>query len=211
RVTTRQFVMKSYDLQVQFLSPDGTPRSKELEVTTLFGGLAEDGNVSVRLMPGSTDDFALNVAVAATKTRWAAAAFLGVVGILVLGGAFIFVVFAIARQSRRVVRAARTGTPVACELVSREQVLHQGNPTGAEIFKFKLPPATPGAPPAEVSYQFRTKGSDVVLLASGKSVLALVPRDTPSNAILVLRDYYPLRLSDAERLQADAAVASAQR
>ncbi|HEY3494134.1 MAG TPA: hypothetical protein VGK73_05585, partial [Polyangiaceae bacterium] len=47
RVTTRQFVMKSYDLQVQFLSPDGTPRSKELEVTTLFGGLAEDGNVSV--------------------------------------------------------------------------------------------------------------------------------------------------------------------
>ena len=39
-VTTRQFVLKSYDLTVQFVSPGGALQNKHLELTTLFGGIA---------------------------------------------------------------------------------------------------------------------------------------------------------------------------
>ena len=73
RVTTRQFVLKSYELTVQFVTPDGTLRNKNLELTTLFGGIAEEREPTVRLMPGSVDDFALSLAVDVAKTRWAAA------------------------------------------------------------------------------------------------------------------------------------------
>ena len=211
RVTTRQFVLKSYELTVQFVTPDGTLRNKNLELTTLFGGIAEEREPTVRLMPGSVDDFALSLAVDVAKTRWAAAAFFVVIGILLLGGACAGIVYAIARQSRRILRAARTGTPQACELISREPILYQGSPTGTDTFKFKVASAVAGAPPTEVKYQLRTKGSDVVQLASGKAVLALVPAGAPDKAILVLRDYYPLGFSDSERMQADAAVASGQR
>ncbi|HEV8547601.1 MAG TPA: hypothetical protein VGQ57_01215 [Polyangiaceae bacterium] len=209
-VTERQFVLKTYQLKVEFLSPNGAPQSKPLEVTTLFGGLEDAGKITVRLMPGSVDDFALNVAVGATSTRWAAVAFLVIVGIALLGGTCLFLVFSIAKQCRRVLRAARAGAPVAAELLSREHLLHQGKPTGTEVFKFKLPPSAAGGSPMDVKYQCRTKGSDVIVLAAGKAVLAVVPQNVPSNAILLLRDYYPLRLSDAQRLQADAAVAGAQ-
>jgi len=207
KVTTRQFVLKSYDLQVTYRVPDGGRRQKKLEVVTLFSGLNADGDLTVRLLPQDPDDYALSAAVEASGGRWAGAAFFGVVGILLLGGTCSFLTFTLSRQWMRATRAARTGVPVTCALLKRESILHQGRPTGSETFTFKVPPAAAGGVETEVTYQMKTAGSDALTLGGGNSVLAIVPSEAPKDAILLLRNYYPLALSDSQRLQAEATVA----
>jgi hypothetical protein len=204
-VTTRQFVLNSYDLKVHYRAPDGQLQERPLKFETL-GSMPDDQQTSVRLAPGSADDFALSSAVAASGKRWAAAAFFGGVGIFLLGGAFAVLAFATSKQWRRVHLAAQHGAPVRCQLLAREQVLNQGKPTGAEKLTFRVP-ASPGHPELDVSYQLRTKGSDVVTLEAGAAVLALVPAQAPQGAILLLRDFYPLDLDQDQRRQAEQALA----
>jgi hypothetical protein len=204
-VTTRQFVLNSYDLKVRYKTLDGQVREQPLKFDTL-GSMPDDDATTVRLAPGSMDDFALSSAVAASGKRWAATAFFGGVGIFLLGGAFGVLGFATSKQWRRVHHAARHGTPLACRLLSREKVLNQGKDTGSEKLTFRVP-AGPGHPELDVSYQLRTKGSAVIALDGGAAVLALVPADAPQGAILLLSDFYPIELGDAERRQAEQAIA----
>lgn len=207
QVTTRQFVLNSYDLKVHYRTPDGASHVRPLKFDTL-GSLPDDEATTVRLAPGSTEDFALSSAVAASGKRWASAFFFGVVGIALLGGAFGALGFAAARQWRRVARAARLGRPRSCPLVAREQIMNQGRETGAEKLTFRVEPGEPGRPARDVSYQLRTKGSAVITLDGGASVLALVPEARPDDAILLLSDFYPIELGSAERAQAEQAVRS---
>lgn len=204
QVTTRQFVLNSYDLKVHYKTPDGQIRERPLKFDTL-GSMSDEEATSVRLAPGSLDDFALGSAVAASGKRWGATAFFGGVGIFLLGGAFSALGFATSKQWRRVHHAARHGTAVACQLLAREQVLNQGKDTGSEKLTFRVP-AGIGHPALDVSYQLRTKGSAVITLDAGAAVLALVPRDAPQSAILLLRDFYPIELAEAERRQAEQAI-----
>lgn len=102
----------------------------------------------------------------------------------------------------------RTGRAVVCRLIDREPVLYQGRPTGSETVKFAVPPQVPGASETEVSYVLRTKGNDVILLDARRAVLAIVPPESPCEAILILRNYHPLGLTDSERQQADAALSN---
>jgi hypothetical protein len=206
KVTTRQFVLSSYDLKVHYQTPDGQVREHPLKFDT-FGSMPEDQGTSVRLAPGATDDFALNSAVDVSGKRWAAAAFFGGVGIFLFGGGLIALAFATSKQWRRVHHAARQGTALACQLLARERIVNEGKDTGAEKLTFRIP-AHSGRPPLEVSYQLRTKGSDVITLNGGAAVLALVPADGPQDAILLLRDFYPIELSEAERRQAEQAIAA---
>lgn len=205
-VTTRKFVLNSYDLNVHYATPDGQVHHRPLKVET-FGSMPDDHETTVRLAPDSSDDFALNSAVAASGKRWAAAAFFGIVGIFLLGGAFTAGAFAASKQWRRVRHAARHGRPLRCQLVSREQILNQGKPTGSEKLTFRIA-AEPARPTHDVSYQLRTKGSDVITLDSGASVLALVAPDAQEGAILLLRDFYPIELGETERKQAEQAIAA---
>jgi hypothetical protein len=203
-VTTRQFVLNSYKLKVHYRTPDGELREQPLEFETL-GSMPDDQESTVRLAPGSVSDFALSSAVAVSGKRWAAAAFFGGIGIFLLGGAFAVLAFATSKQWRRVHHAARRGQALSCQLLAREQVLNQGKDTGSTKLTFRVA-ANSGQPPLDVSYQLRTKGSDVITLDGGASVLALVPPDAPQGAILLLRDFYPIELGEIERRQAEQAI-----
>lgn len=205
-VTTRKFVLNSYELKVHYTTPDGQAREQPLEFDT-FGSMADDQATTVRLAPGSANDFALNSAVEASGKRWAAAAFFGGVGIFLLGGVFTALAFAASKQWRQVHHAARHGTALACQLLAREQILNQGKDTGSEKLTFRVPHHA-GRPPVDVSYQLRTKGSGVISLDGGAAVLALVPTDAPERAILLLNDFYPIALGEAERRQAEQAIAA---
>src|SRR6478609_7332416 len=79
-VTTRQFVLSSYDLKVSDRTPDGRAHEQPLKFDT-FGTIPDDRESTVRLAPGNSDDFALSTAVAVSGKRWASAAFFGVVGV----------------------------------------------------------------------------------------------------------------------------------
>jgi hypothetical protein len=208
KVTTRQFVLKSYHLEVEFSSPDGRERHHKVEFDTLFGALPKDGPMEVRVSPDNPNDFTLGAVVEIASKRWAAVGFFGVVGIFLIGGSFTIITWASTRQWRRVARAAHSGVPVSCPFVHREAVINQGRPTGAEKFTFRVPAAVAKGIDVEVTYQCRTKDNDIIQLSGEKYVLALVPPDAPTQAILLLRDYYPLRLSSSDRLQADSAIAS---
>jgi len=205
QVTTRQFVLNSYDLMVHYRSPDGQPRDLPLRFDTL-GSMPDEQQTTVRLTPAKFEDFALSSAVDASGKRWAAALFFGLIGIVLLGGVFGLLAFAAGKQWRMVRKAARTGVPLACQLLSRERVLNQGRDTGAEKLTFRVPAAEPDRPARDVSYQLRTKGSDVITLDGGTAVLAIVPPGAPDDAILLLSDFYPLDLGGAERTRAEAAV-----
>jgi hypothetical protein len=171
--------------------------------------MADDAQPLVRLSKTDPEAFALNLAIEASGGRWGAVAFFWVVGIGLLGGCCGLLTYSVASQLRRVRRAAATGTPMLCPLISRERVLNQGRPTGAELFRFHVP----GADGRErvVKYQCRTKGCPVLTVASDRFVLAIVPPQAPEQAILLLQNYYPFVFSDAQKLSAEAALQTAAR
>ena len=209
-VTTRQFVLKSYALEVAYETPDGQSHKNELKFDTLFGGLADDGDIKVRVSPNNPDDFALNLAVDASGSRWASVAFFGVIGIFLLGGCFGLLTYTVASQTLRVRAAAKTGLPMLCTLLRREAVLNQGKPTGAEKFRFKIP-ALANHPEGEATYQCHTKKCRALTLANDQLVLAIVPPQNPSQAIILLEDYYPFVFSEAQKATATNAVQAALR
>lgn len=209
-VTTRQFVLKSYKLEVSYVSPgDGELHTGHLELDTLFGGIADDLQPMVRLSKGDPGAFALNTAVEASGVRWASVGFFFVVGIGLLGGCFGLLTYSVANQLRRVRRAAATGTPMLCPLVSRERVLNQGRPTGAELFRFQVPGSDGRETVAK--YQCRTKGCPALTMAGDRFVLAIVPPQAPTQAILLLQNFYPFVFSEAQKLSAKAALEAAGR
>jgi hypothetical protein len=206
QVTTRQFVLKSYRLDVSYVTPNGVSHAHKLEIETLFGGLDEEAEDRVRLSPTDPDDFALSSVVEASTTRYFAALFFLVVG----GGIAVAVAFfAVAsyRQIRRVRSAAQHGVLRLAPLLSRERVMANGRDTGAEKVIFRV--QRPDGGVVDVDWQLRTKGSELLTAQGGRAVLAVVPSTDPAQAVLMLVSFYPLALSPADAQQVRAALAGA--
>lgn len=200
QVTTRQFVLKSYKLDVEYTTPDGVRHPHELEVETLFGGLEEDVESRVRLSPTNPDDFAINTVVEASTARYFAALFF-----LVAGGGIAatlgYLAWMVYKQMRRVRRAAQDGVLRLTPLVSRERVFVNGQDTGAEKVVFRV--LQPDGAWVNVDYQLGTNGG-LLTTSDGSSVLAVVPRADPAQAVLMLTSLYPFVFSpsDAQQLRA---------
>jgi hypothetical protein len=205
-VTTRQFVLKSYRLDVGYVTPNGVSHAHKLEVETLFGGLDEEAADSVRLSPTDPDDFALASVVNASTTRYFAALFFLVVG-GGLAAAVAFFAVASYRQIRRVRTAAEHGVLRLAPLLSRERVMANGRDTGAEKIVFRVPRADGSA--VDVDWQLRTKGNELLTAHGGRAVLAIVPSTDPAQAVLMLASFYPLVFSAAEGQQLRMALAVA--
>ena len=118
------------------------------------------------------------------------------------------VVYASTKQLSKVSRAARHGTLRLGRLISRVPILHNGRPTGSETFQFAVRSHAPSEQETVVTHVARTKGNDVLTLSGTTHLLALVPPNAPADAILLLRDYYPLSLNEVERQRVDAAFAA---
>lgn len=205
-VTTRQFVLKSYKLDVLYVTPDQVRHPHKLEVETLFGGMDEDAEHTVRLSPTDPDDFALSIAVGATTTRYLAALFFLVVG-GGLAAAVAFFAVAALKQIRRVRSAADHGVLRLAPLVSREPVIVNGRDSGAEKVIFRV--QRPDGAEVNVDYQLRTKGNQLLTAHGGASVLAIVPAADPTQAVLLLDSLYPIAFSASDAEQLRAALASA--
>lgn len=86
-VTTRQFVFDSYKLVVDWVDPLGQYHQKEQEFETLFGSIDDNEPVEVRYLP--TDEghtIATSWSESVRTSRWAAIAFLVLIGLLVGAG-----------------------------------------------------------------------------------------------------------------------------
>jgi hypothetical protein len=193
-VRTSKFIFRNYKLQVAYRTPDGTPHQHPLELEMLGGSLDEDAPQVVRLSPTDPKQFALGPAVDSSGARYAAAIFFFVVG-WGIAAAFGAGVWAALRQIRRVSQAARSGKLSVARLLSREQVMNNGRPTGAEKVRFWLD--LPGTVPREVEYQLRTKGDALLTNRAGDRVLALASERDPSGAVLLLQSLYPISLDEA--------------
>lgn len=205
-VTTRQFVLKSYRLQVAYVTPDGARHQHPLELETLFGGIAEDVEYRVRLSPNDPEDFALSNVVAASTTRYWAALFFLVVG-GAIAAAVAFFAWAALKQLRRVRVAAEHGVLRLAPVVSRERVIVNGRDSGAEKVVFRVD--RPDGSQLDVDWQLRTKGSQLLTAHGGQAVLAIVPALDPALAVLMLESFYPLVLTAADAQQLRAALGSA--
>jgi hypothetical protein len=205
-VTTRQFVLKSYRLKVAYVTPDSVRHQHQLELETLFGGIDEEAEQTVRLAPDNPDDFALSGAVAATSRRYFAALFF-----LIVGGAIAvavaFLAWAALRQLRRVRVAAEHGVLRLAPLVRREPVIVNGRDSGAEKVVFRVD--RPDGGQLDVDWQLRTKGSQLLLGHGGRAVLAVVPAAEPALSVLMLESFYPLTFSPADAQQLRQALAAA--
>jgi hypothetical protein len=203
-VTTRQFVLKSYRLKVEYVTPDGVSHQHELEFDTLFGGMDEQSEQLVRLTPNQLDDFAFGPAVEAATPRYFAVLFF-----LLAGGGIAVAVAVLAlatyRQLVRVSAAARQGVLRPTPLVHRERVVVNGRDSGAEKVIFRL--TRPDGSPVDVTWQLRTKGDQLLVADEGRALLALVPPD-PLQAIALLESFYPLALPAADESRTRSALAS---
>jgi hypothetical protein len=200
-VRTSKFIFKNYKLKVAYQTPDGALHEHPLELEMLGGSLDENAPQVVRVSPTDANDFALGPAVASSGSRYASAIFFFVVG-WAIAAAFGAGVWAALKQLKRVTQAAQSGKLSVARLISREQVMNNGTPTGAEKVHFWLD--FPGIVPREVEYQLRTKGDALLTNRAGDRVLALASERDPSGAILLLQSFYPINVDEARAARARA-------
>jgi hypothetical protein len=189
-VTTRQLVLKSYDLVVKYSGCGGVCKGK-LEFDTLGGGIG-DGETLVRFDPKNHRDFALNVALETASQRWLAAGFFAVVGIGLIGFGSLFVAYLAVRQIGHARRAIEDGVEEACRIVSVTEQRTYGQSTGQYTYRFRLPDHYADRGKLEYEAVFNVKKSKPLLVDDGAALIALVPRTGKAVPLALREDLYPV-------------------
>jgi hypothetical protein len=201
KLTSNKFIFNSYDLDVSFRDEEGRSHHGKSKFETLFARVNEDSPALVRYRPGNPDDFALSWAVDKVPSRWAGVAFMGGVGVLLIGGSFGGLAYQRYRVLQKASRAVREGAEAECKVLRVEDQMANGRPTGYRLFHFLIPDRLTRGVRVEGKEAFHPKKGMAFLFEGGQRLLALVPPEAPDKALALREDLYPLDF-DARTVQA---------
>jgi hypothetical protein len=207
-VTTHLFILNEYDLKVSFVDAHGATRQHDLEFNTLFSRVDDNSPVALRHLRDEPDKFAVSWAMDLTGSRWAAIAFMGVVGVGLIGGSLVFLGATVWRRLADADRVARRSEEVVAVISKVVPQMNKGRHTGNE-FHFACTTGDGIAVSGKAS--FGVKHTPLHLDPEKLTLLALVSPEKPARPFLVRGDLHPFRFRDDERraiLEAVAAVAA---
>ncbi|HZP59475.1 MAG TPA: hypothetical protein VFB27_04050 [Opitutaceae bacterium] len=204
-VTSHDFVLNEYDLNVTFVDANQVSHDNNVKFDTFIGKVDQEKEPLVRYLPNDPDRFALSWAIEAKTSRWAAVAFMALVGIGLIGGAFLLLGWVALR---------RLGDARACVARPDEVVLRikqivptmvKGKHTGNE---YHFTGRTIDGREITGKTNFPIKFEPFYADNAKQTVLALIPRENIRRPFVLRGDFYPFELSLDEQTRVRTAVAS---
>jgi hypothetical protein len=203
-VTSHSFILNDYDLDVTFLDENQVLHQGKLEFSTLISTIDRDREPEVRYGHDDPEKFALSWAMNAKISRWAAIAFMAVVGVGLVGGSFAYIgVMALRRLADARCCALRSNEVVVriTQIVpTKAKGRHVGNQyhftgrmvdgrevSGKTVFPIKYEP----------------------LFADGakQTMLVLIPQENVKRPVVVRGDFYPFDLTPDEQAKVRTSIA----
>ncbi len=223
---SRYGIFKEYSLDVSYTDTSNLPHNDHFTFSTLFGGVDDDAQPTLRFDPQDNSRYAISWAVECTKSRWASIGFMSIVGALI-GVAILSLGAILLKRARTAQRVAATSEEVECLLLSATEQIVNGRPNGHIVYRFVVPALAPlendnagyraNAVRAETAtasrnheaIMQRSKGEPFFTQrgAGGDLVLVLVSRENPKDVLLLRYDLYPLDLSEDQKAAALARAA----
>ena len=144
--SSRLFIFDTYNLDVEFVDPDGVARTSDITFDTFLGGPEDKDPVEVRFDPNQPDNPVLSWAVESSGGRWRATVFMILAGLLV-SVSFLFLGWKSMKFGRAVKRAGRDSIEVHCAI----EKVDVSSPNGVEISTFHYEViGAPGIPVAAI-------------------------------------------------------------
>ena len=194
---SHNFILNSYQLNVEFVDQKGEQHKGKVEFDSLFASVDQKAPVHVKYDPQNPDRFAFSWMIDRKATAWAAIAFLSLVG-LGIGLACLVV----ARQLLQKVAAARRAAVEAVEssvaLVKIVEVRQYGRPTGVMKYRYDTTGAAGKTERREVVFNAKKQQAPLYFDEAGSRMFVLQP-PAPHQPVVLRNDFYPFDVSEHDR------------
>lgn len=207
--TTHNFILSSYELDVDYVDGTGAAHRGRAEFNLLFTSLADRAPAEVRYDPQAPDRFALSWAVENSEARWASVAFLGIAG-LVMGLVLIHLGRETLRRLAEARQAVLDSEDIEIELAGTVRAKQYGRSTGVITYQYVVSDASGKLKKRKVSFNRRKKHTPIFLDPEKTRVLAVRPRQAADRPIVLRSDFYPFDLREGARQTALARLARAR-
>jgi hypothetical protein len=204
-VTSHSFILNDYNLDVTFLDENQVSHQGKLEFSTLISTIDRDSDPEVRYSHDDPEKFALSWAMNAKISRWAAIAFMAVVGVGLVGGSFTFLgVMALRRLSDARCCALRSNevvvrvTKVVPTMAKTRHVGNEYHFTGRMVDGREVAGKT----------VFPVKYEPLFADGAKQTMVALIPQENVKRPVVLRGDFYPFDLTPDEQAKVRQAMAS---
>jgi hypothetical protein len=206
RETSHNFLLNSYELDVEYVDAQGKTHRKKAEFSSLFASVDQKTDADVRYDPANPERFALRWAIDLGGYRWAAFAFMMVAGIGI-GIAFLVLALGLFRRVTDARAAAEDSQEVEIELQKVVELSQHGRPTGTSQFHYQL--TTEAGKTVKRNVAFRTsKGQSPLYTDAQKTrFLALRASRAPDRPVILRNDLHPFDVSPEERAEVEKRLA----
>lgn len=206
RETSHNFLLNSYELDVEYVDAQGKTHHRKAEFSSLFASVDQKTDADVRYDPANPERFALRWAIDLGGYRWAAFIFMLVAGIGV-GLAFLVLSFGLLRRFTDARAAATDSQEIEIEVVKVVELTQHGRATGTSQFHYQL--TTEAGKTVQRNVAFRTGKGKSPLYADAQKTrfLALRSSKVPDRPVILRNDFYPFDVSPEERAEVEKRLA----
>jgi hypothetical protein len=195
--TSHNFILNSYQLNVEFVDQKGEQHKGKIEFDSLFASVDQKAPVRVKYDPQNPERFAFSWMIDEKATVWAAIAFMSLVG---LGIGVLCLV--LARQLLQKLAAARRAAVEAVEssvaLVKIVEVRQYGRDTGVRKYKYDTTTAAGKTKRREVVFNVKKQQAPLYFDQASSRMFVLQP-PAPHQPVVLRNDFYPFHVSEHDR------------
>lgn len=203
-VTSHDFVLNEYDLNVTFIDANLVQHENNVKFDTFIGKVDQERDPIVHYLANDPDHFALSWAMDVKTSRWAAIVFMVAIGVILIGGAFTLLGWlALRRLSDAKACAARPDevllriAKIAPQIVKGKQTGNEYHFTGRTLDGREIAGKT----------AFALKYEPLFADGAKQTMLALVPQENVKRPLVLRGDFYPFDLTPDEQARVRAAIA----
>ncbi|HTQ31544.1 MAG TPA: hypothetical protein VMI53_10070 [Opitutaceae bacterium] len=204
-VTSHDFVLNEYDLNVTFVDANQVSHDNNVKFDTFIGKVDQEREPMVHYLPNDPDRFALSWAIDAKTSRWSAIVFMAVIGIGLIGGAFTFLGWLALRRLSDAKACASRPDEVILRIAKIVPTIVKGKQTGNE---YHFTGHTLAGREITGKTVFALKYEPLFADAAKQAVLALVPQENVKRPLVLRGDFYPFDLSPDDQARVRAAIAA---
>jgi hypothetical protein len=204
-VKTSRAIFHEYKLEVHYVDALGVTHEHKLEFDTLGGAVDQDREAMVHYLEADPDRFALSWAVDVKTSRWASIAFLGLVGVGLIGGSLFF----FGGVAWRTLSAAQRCAHRSDEVIVRiTRVVAQTNKGKHDADVYHYAGETIDGRVVTGNVLFSLKHGPLYADPAHQTMVALVAPENLKRPVIVHDDFHPFVLRDTEEAEVRSAIAA---
>jgi hypothetical protein len=195
--TSHNFLLNSYDLNVEYVDQQGGLHKRRLEFSSLFASVDQKSPVIVKYDPQNPERFAFSWMIDIKGTAWASIALMELIG-LGVGLLGFFSTRQLLQKLAAARRAAVDSEESSVALVKIVEMRQNGRATGVMKYQYDTTDAAGKAKRREVLFNVKKQQAPLYIDKAGSRMFVLKP-PAPHQPVVLRNDFYPFDVPAHDR------------